>query len=75
MTDQSIQLHPHDLSPDALRESSFLGEEIMSQELGNQLIQIYSSTSSLETRSLITQLMHNAGESWLRRLVMRNSSR
>lgn len=57
MTDHSIQNNVHDLSHESLQMS----EQIMSQELGNQLIQIYSATSSLEARSLITQLVHNAG--------------
>ena len=54
---------------------SHVGEEgVLSMELGNQLIQIYRCTDSVETRKLITGVMEQAGMQWLRRLIMRNSN-
>lgn len=43
-------------------------------ELGNCMIDLYYSTSRLETRTLIADFMHQAGVVWMRKLLTRDTS-
>ena len=53
-------------------ENSLTEDDFVSQEVGVELIQIYHSTTNLEIRELITGFMHEAGYTWLRRLVTKD---
>jgi len=48
--------------------------DVASNELGNCLIDVYYSTSNLETRELITEFMNEAGVNWLRKLLTKDTS-
>jgi len=54
-------------------EHSLIQDEFISAEAGNELIEIYSVTENLETRKLITNFMKEAGYTWLRKLVTRDT--
>jgi len=54
-------------------EQSLIEDDFVTQDLGAELIDIYHSTSNLETRELITGFMQEAGYTWLRRLMTRDS--
>ena len=53
---------------------SLIDDEYVSVEAGNELIQIYSETENLQTRELITNFMQEAGYTWLRKLLTRDTS-
>lgn len=54
-------------------ETTLIEDDFISEDLGEELIQIYSATENLETRELITGFMHEAGYKWLRRLMTRDA--
>ena len=47
---------------------------VSANELGNSLISVYYDTSNLETRTLITNFMNEAGVVWMRKLLTRDLS-
>ena len=47
---------------------------VSANELGNSLISVYYDTSNLETRTLITNFMNEAGVVWKRKLLTRDIS-
>ena len=53
---------------------SLIDDDYVSVEAGNELIQIYSETENLQTRELITKFMQEAGYTWLRKLLTRDTS-
>ena len=53
---------------------NLIDDEYVSVEAGNELIQIYSETENLQTRELITNFMQEAGYTWLRKLLTRDTS-
>ena len=53
---------------------SLIDDDYVSVEAGNELIQIYSETENLQTRELITNFMQEAGYTWLRKLLTRDTS-
>jgi hypothetical protein len=54
-------------------EHSLTEDDFVSEDVGAELIEIYQSTTNLETRELITGFMHEAGYNWLRRLMTRDA--
>jgi hypothetical protein len=42
-------------------------------ELGNRLIDVYYSSSNLQTRELIRDFMEDAGVVWMRKLITRDN--
>lgn len=56
-------------------ESSKISQilDVPSNELGNCLIDVYYSTNNLETRTLITDFMNEAGVDWLRKLLTKDT--
>lgn len=54
-------------------ERSLLGDGEHVSDIGSALIKLYTETESFRTQKMITQFMTEAGYSWLRRLVTRDS--
>ena len=52
---------------------SLIENDFVAEEAGNELIQIYSNTENLKTRKLITNFMQEAGYTWLRKLLTRDT--
>jgi len=55
-------------------ERNLIENDFIADEAGNELIQIYSNTENLKTRQLITNFMQEAGYTWLRKLLTRDTS-
>lgn len=55
-------------------ERSLIENDFIADEAGNELISIYSDTENLKTRELITNFMQEAGHTWLRKLLTRDTS-
>ena len=55
-------------------ERNLIENEFIADEAGNELIHIYSDTENLKTRELITNFMQEAGHTWLRKLLTRDTS-
>ena len=67
-----LELLQQIITEEPQHENSLTDDDFVSQEVGVELIQIYHSTTSLEIRELITGFMHEAGYTWLRRLVTKD---
>lgn len=67
-----LELLQQIISEEPQHENSLTEDDFVSQEVGAELIQIYHSTSDLETRELITGFMREAGYTWLRRLLTKD---
>ena len=67
-----LELLQQIITEEPQHENSLTEDDFVSQEVGVELIQIYHSTSNLEIRELITGFMHEAGYTWLRRLVTKD---
>lgn len=55
-------------------EQNLIQNDFIADQAGNELIQIYSNTENLKTRKLITNFMQEAGYTWLRKLLTRDTS-
>jgi len=67
-----LELLQQIITEEPQHENSLTDDDFVSQEVGVELIQIYHSTTNLEIRELITGFMHEAGYTWLRRLVTKD---
>lgn len=73
VNDNMVGLLQKIMSREPEYEHSLTEDDYISEDVGAELIEIYQSTSNLETRELITGFMHEAGYTWLRRLMTRNA--
>ena len=55
-------------------EQNLIEDDFLAAEAGNELIQIYSNTENLKIRQLITNFMEEAGHTWMRKLLTRDTS-
>lgn len=55
-------------------QESLTNENFLNNAAGIELIEIYANTEKLETRKLITNFMSEAGYTWLRKLLTRDTS-
>jgi len=60
-----------DIEPE--HEDSLIEDEFISDDAGVELIEIYANTEKLKTRELITDFMKEAGYTWLRKLITRDT--
>jgi len=75
INDTMIDLLQKILNEEPEHENSLIEDDFVSQEVGVELIQIYHSTTNLQMRELITGFMHEAGYTWLRRLLTKDMGR
>ena len=55
-------------------QESLTNENFINNDAGIELIEIYANTEKLEIRKLITNFMSEAGYTWLRKLLTRDTS-
>lgn len=55
-------------------QESLTDNNFINSDAGIELIEIYANTEKLETRKLITNFMQEAGYTWLRKLLTRDTS-